>query len=124
MFLALDKLVETHIFGSAGGAGISTHIRGKLNLLLWYARWQCHEHLMTSCIGGVVLNVCIRETEMVVIMTGASQDKGMDSIGTASGVSQDRSFSNSVSQDTGMGGGIECLSVTGQELQQQCFTGH
>ena len=71
-----------------------------------------------------MLNVCIRETEMVVIMTGASQDKGMDSICTASGVSQDRSFRNSVSQDTGMGGGTECLSVTGQELQQQCFTGH
>ena len=79
---------------------------------------------MTSRIGGVALNVCIRETEMVVIMTGASQDKGMDSIGAASGVSQDRSFSNSVSQDTGMGGGTECLSDTGQELQQQCFTGH
>ena len=61
---------------------------------------------MTSRIGGIALNVHIRETEMVVIMTGASQDKGMDSIGTASGVSQDRSkiAGNSVSQDTDMGG--------------------
>ena len=28
--------------------------------------------MMTSRIGGVALSVCIRETEMVVIMTGAS----------------------------------------------------
>ena len=79
---------------------------------------------MTSRICGVAPNVCIRETEMVVIMTCASQDKGMDGIGAASGASQDRSFSNSVSQDAGMRRGIECLNVTGQELQQQCFTGH
>ena len=69
-----QERVETYIFGSGGGAGISRHIRGKLNLLVWYTRWQCHEHLMTSRIGGVALNVCIRETEMVVIMTGAAQD--------------------------------------------------
>ena len=69
---------------------------------------------MTSRIGDVALNVCIRETEMVVIMTGASQDKDMDSIGAASGVPQDRSFSNSVSQDTDTGGGTECSSDPSQ----------
>ena len=62
---------------------------------------------MTSRIGGVALNVHIRETEMVAIMTGASQDKDMDSVGTASGVPQDRIFSNSVSQDTDTGEGTE-----------------
>ena len=47
---------------------------------------------MTSRIGGVALNVCVRETEIVVIMTCASQDKDMDSIGTASDVPQDKVF--------------------------------
>ena len=43
-------------------------------------------------------------------MTGASQDKAMNSIGTASGVSQDRTVSDRVSQDTDGGGGTECSS--------------
>ena len=47
-------------------------------------------------------------------MTGASQDKAMNSIGAASGVSQDRIVSDSVSQVTDGGGGTESSSDPSQ----------
>ena len=71
---------------------------------------------MTPHIGDIAFrDVCIREMETVTIMTSVSQDTAMDSIGTASGVSQNRIVGTSVSHDTDMGG-TECSSDPRQVL--------